>query len=115
MEKHYWAFLNQQQPLYWKGFCNKDRNEGIFEVERVVSKHGYILDFHMFSDLEINLKIEITEKNLALLFHDLSMVLDLQDTGTAFPETNLERSLFINITFTKSTGELKIEVPSVPG
>ena len=115
MEKHFWEFLNRQQHLYWKGFCKEERSIAIHHIEHIVAKYGYILDFHMFSDMEINLKIEIAENHLDALHRDLKGLLKLDDQGDVFFDSDQERILYINITFTKGTGDLRIEVPSVPG
>ncbi len=52
MPEPFWEFNKNSTFLYWKGFCNKDRNE---------------------------------------------------------------RIILFNITFTQATGDMKIEVPAVPG
>lgn len=54
MNDFYWAFLNERKYLYWKAFCSKDRNIAIYEIENLVNQHGFITDFHMFSDMEIS-------------------------------------------------------------
>ena len=115
MPEPFWEFNKNSSYLYWKGFCNKDRNIGIYEVERVVNKYGFIIDFHMFSDLEINLKIEIEERNISSLYHGLAEVLTLNDLKKIPSTDPTGRLILMNITFTQSTGDLRIEVPAVPG
>jgi len=115
MNDFYWAFLNERKFLYWKGFCNKDRNIAIYEIENVVNKYGYILDFHRFSDLEINIKIDIEKQNILKLYTHLKTLIDLDGYDDSNSESKMECSILLNITFLKSTGNLKIEVPAVPG
>lgn len=45
---------------YWTVYCRKERNEAIFEAERIINNHAYITDFNWFSDISINLRIETT-------------------------------------------------------
>jgi len=115
MDDLYWAFLNNNKHLYWKGFCNKDRNIAINEIENIANNYGFITDFHMFSDMEICIKIEIEEQNINKLYADLSNYITLNDYENINSKSKKERSIFLNITFLKSTGNLKIEVPIVPG
>lgn len=115
MPELFWEFSKKSTFLYWKGFCNKDRNTGIYEVERIVNKHGYIIDFQMFSDLEINLKIEIEEQHIGSLYDDLSGCLTLNELQNSSSTSRDDRLILLNITFTQATGNLKIEVPAVPG
>jgi hypothetical protein len=115
MNDFYWAFLNNREYLYWKGFCRKDRNIAIYEIEKVANTHGFITDFHMFSDMEICIKIEIEEQNIYHLYTDLKNHITLNDYEDVNSRSKKERSILLNITFLKSTGNLKIEVPIVPG
>ena len=115
MNDFYWAFINERKYLYWKGFCNKDRNIAIYEIENVINQFGFIIDFHMFSDIEISIKIEIEEQNIYKFYTDLKTCLDLNDFEDLNPKSNYDRTILLNITFSKSTGNLKIEVPAVPG
>ena len=115
MNDFYWGFLNERKYLYWKAFCNKDRNIAIYEIENVVNQYGFITDFHMFSDIEISIKIEIEEQNIYKLYKDLKTYLDLNDIEVLNSKLKNDRTILLNITFLKSTGNLKIEVPAVPG
>lgn len=115
MNDFFWAFLNKNEALHWKGFCNRDRNEAIYEIERIVSQYGFITDHHMFSDMELSLKIEIAEHNVQKLYTGLKSYLTMDDVGNLASESPKERSILLNITFVKSSGNLRIEVPAVPG
>lgn len=101
--------------MYWKGYTHKDRNIAIYEIENLVNKYGSITDFHMFSDMEINLTIEIEEQKINKLYVELRDYLDLDNIGDLNPASTTERSVSLNITFLKSSGNLRIEVPNVPG
>ena len=114
-QKEFWAFLNKNTNLYWKGYCNKDRNAAIYEIEIIVNNYGYIIDFHMYSDIEVCLKVEIEERKIPDLYSKLNSFLSLNDIKYEKSDSAHERIVFINITFTQSTGNLRIEVPAVPG
>jgi hypothetical protein len=115
MNDFYWAFLNERKYIYWKGYCSKDRNEAIYEIENLVNRYGSITDFHMFTDIEINIKIEIEEQNIYNLYAELASYIALDSYEDLNSKSRNERSILLNITFLKSTGNLKIEVPNVPG
>ena len=115
MPEPFREFNKKNTFLYWKGFCNKDRNVGIYEVERVINQYGFIVDFKMFSDMEINLKIDIEERNIDNLYHALSAYLSLNELKDISSSARTGRIVLLNITFTQATGNLKIEVPAVPG
>ena len=114
-KEHYWAFLNKKTGHYWHGISHKDRNPAIHELEGIVNRYGFITDYHMFSDMEISFHIEIEEKRIPGLFTDLEDLISLEGRGPVDPESEQERSILLRVTFVKSTGNLEIEVPSVPG
>lgn len=101
--------------FYWTGFCSKNRNQAISEIEQIISKHGFITDFKKFSDISISLVIEITERKIDLLYNELFEYMTLYDFNLLSSASENERTILLNITFTKGTGDLKIEVPAVPG
>ena len=114
-KEHYWAFLNKKTGHYWHGISHKDRNPAIHELEGIVNRYGFITDYHMFSDMEISFHIEIEEKRIPGLFTDLKDLISLEGRGPVDPESEQERSILLRVTFVKSTGNLEIEVPPVPG
>jgi hypothetical protein len=101
--------------FYWAAYCYDDRLLCISRVQDCVMGYGFIMDFKFFSDLAMSLCIEIEEGHLRPLFEDLIKIIDITipDEWPTGPET--ECMLLINITFTKGTGDLKVEVPMVPG
>jgi hypothetical protein len=114
-DNQFWAFLNKNKNLYWKGFCNEDRNAAIYKIEDIVNSHGYITDSHMYSDIEICLKIEIEEKKIYNLYNELKSYITINEVNDIKSDSSRDRIVLINITFTQGTGNLKIEVPAVPG
>jgi len=115
MNNHLWAFLNERENIYWKGFCRKNRNSCIYEIENIVNRYGSIMDFKMFSDLEIGIKIEIAEQKVYKLHKDLIEIIEIDDFGDLKSESNTERTILLNVTFLQGTGDMKIEGPIGPG
>lgn len=107
-----------QKKLTWEAYSNEDRNQTIDEVKNAIfSSDGYIVNFNMFSDLALTLSIEIEENKITSLHKALSLVLKI----TALKLDDLDLSskkewlLFMNISFSKGKGELKQNIPDVPG
>lgn len=101
--------------MNWKGFCNKDRNIAIYEISNVINQHGFINDFHMYSDMEMSIMIEIEAQKIAYLYQDLKTCLDLNEFEWLNSKSKNDQIIFLNITFLKSSGNLKTEIPAVPG
>jgi hypothetical protein len=102
------------KKFYWKGICNKNRNLGISELEDIINTYGYILQFKFFSDVLMSLVIEIEEDKIERLFENLTQKINLtSDTQEHHFSSNKDAQIFLSITFSKSTGNMKIEVPAV--
>jgi hypothetical protein len=115
MEKQYWKSTTHLDWIYWAGICRETRNAGLNHIKDCIDTFGFIIDHHLFSDISIGLRIEIEEKKIAPLYMALCKILtmdpfELRETGAT-----AERTIMLNITFTQSTGDLKTEVPAVPG
>jgi len=115
MKDHYWAFLNKREKIFWKGYSNENRNNAIHYIEEIIIKYGYITDYHMFSDLEINFTIEIEESKINLLHTELGKRIAISDIGTNISESSQLHTIFLNVTFSSSSGNLRHTIPSVPG
>ena len=74
------------------------------------------MNFNMFSDLAITFSIEIPENKIIELHNALKSILKISDIESkhAIPQSKKEWLIFMNISFSKGTGELKIEKPEVP-
>jgi hypothetical protein len=101
--------------IFWTGYCNKDRNIAISEIEKIVNTYGYIIDFKQFSDISLTLKIELEELNIDKLFLALGNYMNLNNFEILNSSSNRERSIFLNINFIQGSGDLRIETPAVPG
>lgn len=103
------------KAIFWTGYCNGERMISIREVEKIVNTHGYITDFKLFSDISISIKIEIEELNINPLYEDLNKFMSLDGFESIDSISTVERVIFLNMTFTKGTGNLRLEIPASLG
>lgn len=101
------------ETIFWTGYSNNERTIAIAEIERVINTYGYITDFKLFSDTSISMKIELEELNIDKLYVDLTKNLSLDSFESLRSSLKAERVIFLNITFVKGTGDLKIETPCI--
>ncbi len=101
--------------ITWKGFSSKERNIAIHEIEQIINIYADIIDFRFFSDMDVTLKIEISERKISDLYNKLGTYLNLDHFQ--FETTNSDREFIIHLqlTFANATGNLTHTVPSVPG
>jgi len=100
---------------FWTAYSNDERHTAINKIQSVVSKYGDIIEFKFFSDISITLIIEIIESKIGKLNYELRDIIAIDKYDHYNSNSQIERTIYLNITFTKGTGNLKIEVPSVPG
>ena len=103
------------EKFFWTGFSNDERHAAINKIQRVISKYGDVVDFHLFSDISLSMTIEIEEFKIDKLYDELTKIIGIQKPEYLNSISKKERTVYLNITFGKGTGNLKIEVPSVPG
>lgn len=101
--------------IFWTGYSSGDRHHIITRARETVANYGDIVDFKLFSDISIVITIEIPERNIDVLYNELKAYMLLDEYGVLNPKSDKERVIYLNITFTRATGDLKVEVPSVPG
>jgi hypothetical protein len=103
------------EMLFWSGVTNEERHPFIDRIQCVISKYGDIIDFKMFSDLSLAIKLEVPETKINDLYGELIENLNMEAFAPLNPAPNVERTVFLNVGFGKGLGDLKITVPSVPG
>ncbi len=103
------------ENIFWTGYSNEERHSTINEIKSIISKYGDVVDFKLFSDISLNIKIEIAELKIDKLYDALSIKIGIDKFEYLNSDSNQERIVYLNITFNKGTGNLKIEVPSIPG
>ena len=97
--------------IFWTGFSHDERHHAISKV----SKYGDVVDFHIFSDISLSMTIEIEEFKIDNLYDDLTKIILVQKFEYLNSISKKEIIVYLNITFAKGTGNLKLEVPPVPG
>lgn len=103
------------ENIFWTGLSKEERHSAIDEIQRVISDYGYVVDVHFFSDISLSMTIEIEESKIDDLYEELTKIIEIQTTEYLHSTSKKERTVYLNITFAKGTGNLKIEIPSVPG
>lgn len=103
------------KTIYWSGIYNDDRLAGIRRIEEGINQYGAITDFKFFSDISMSLVIEIEEKNIQLMAEELTKIIEFPNYPKMVLGAEKECVILLNITFTRATGNLRVEVPAVPG
>jgi hypothetical protein len=103
------------KTIFWTGYCNDERYGAINKIKSIISEYGALVDFKLFSDISLSIKIEIIELNIDNLYNALSQTMGIDKFEYLNSNSRKEIIVYLNITFNKGTGNLKIEVPSVPG
>ena len=103
------------KSIFWTGYTNQDRNLAITHLTGIINSYGYIVDFKQLSDISLTFVIEIAESKIDTLFHVLEDSISIDRFELLNSTSAIERVIYLNITFTKGTGDLKIEVPAIPG
>lgn len=68
------------KKLNWQAYSGNDRNKIIDKIKEAISaSDGCILNFNMFSDLALSLRIEIEEREIQGLHKSLSCILKVSD------------------------------------
>lgn len=101
--------------IYWTALSKEDRIHGISRVESCILHHGFIVEFHFFSDISASLIIEIPENKVHELHEDLSKIIHIDEPNEPETDTDSDCTILLNITFLKNTGNARNEVPAVPG
>lgn len=103
------------ENIFWTGFSYDERHSAINKIQSVISKYGDVVDAHFFSDISLSMTIEIEEFKIDKLYDELTKIIQVQKPEHLNSISKKERTVYLNITFAKKTGNLKIDVPSVPG
>ncbi len=101
--------------IFWTAYTNDERHTAINKLQNVISRYGDIVDTKFFSDISLNLKIEIEELKIDGLYSELRQQVGIDNFDRLHSKSKRERVIFLNITFSSGTGNLKIELPAVPG
>ena len=103
------------QKYYWSGYCHETRVVAIDKIASIINNYGLLLSANQFSDLDIGFTIEIASIKVRELYSALSSYIGLAEPGEVTFESTGEITIMLNVSFTNGKGNLKIEVPAVPG
>src|ERR1035437_9968904 len=100
---------------YWNGISKDERIKSISEITTIVDRYASIINFQRFSDISLSLVIEIEKNKLNDLYKKLAEVMFIEGFDQILSDSTAECIILFNITFTKGTGDMKYEVPDIPG
>lgn len=103
------------KPIFWTGYCKRDRIAAISEIENCISIYGYITDFKQFSDVSLSICIEVAKSKIDLLYLELSKCIILDDFEWFHSDSEVDCQVFLHISFSQGKGDLKVVIPEVPG
>lgn len=100
--------------IFWSAIGHGGRIEVIQACEDIINKFGFINEFKQFSDLALSMSIEVSPDKIRTLYESLKDNLRLDPFD--FKEVNENtKNVFLNISFADGHGDLRVEVPQVPG
>jgi hypothetical protein len=101
--------------IFWTAYSNEERLSAITSIQHIISKYGEVVDFKLFSDISLTIVIEIEESKIDLLYHELKFKIVFDQLEYLHSISTMEKTIYLNITFSKGSGNLIIETPSIPG
>jgi hypothetical protein len=100
--------------FYWNGISIDERTKAISEITILVDKYAAISNFQRFSDISLSLVLEIEECKINDLYVDLDKIMIIDGFNPNITDSTADCIILFSITFSKSTGDLTIEVPDIP-
>ena len=91
-----------KNKLNWQAFTSASRTLAIEDIKEIIAKNdGCIINFNIFSDLALNLLIEVEEQHMAALYKDLGGYMQISDLGLDMINNNskIEWLIGLNISF----------------
>jgi hypothetical protein len=104
-----------KKRYYLSGISNDDRIKAMSEITEIVDRYATILNFQRFSDVSLSMVLEIEEFQIKDLQANLKKIMSIDDLVSNPSDSKTDCLVLLNITFTKGTGDLEIEVPNIPG
>ncbi len=103
------------QNIFWSAYSLEERNVALNRIKEIINQYAFISHFQIFSDLSLSMTIEAEEDKINDLYLSLSTYLKLDEFDLILNPSNKERKVYLNITFAQGQGNLKTEIPEVPG
>ena len=114
-----WYKINEEvvQHFNWQAISRDNRHQSLEYVKESISQNdGYIIGFQMYSDLAINLTIEMELKDVIFLYRSLSKSLRfLKPASEPSLDSDKDCIVHLNLSFTQGTGNLTQVIPDSPG
>ncbi len=105
-----------KKKINWSVYVDLERNKAIELIKSTISRNdGHIIKSNFFSDLALSLTVEIEERNIAKLYAEFASQMKISDFEGPDSDSSKEWWLLLNISFVKGTGDLRNEIPDVPG
>lgn len=116
----YWKSVAAGRDFRVQAVARERRDEAIARAEDAVRRQrGDVLDFKMFSDLSLNLVVELDGAGVVALVDALAALgwpVEVQPDRAALALRGADRLQgTFQVTFPEGSGELAIPVPAVPG
>jgi hypothetical protein len=102
----------------FQAYTRDERYLAIESIEKVIHDfRGFIVDHHMYSDMQISMYVEMKECRILNFYHRLRKVVKLSrlDLNQFDPHSRETCRVYINVNFVKATGNLQLSIPDVPG
>jgi hypothetical protein len=116
----YWKTIYRGRAFHLQAVAREPRHQAIPRLEAAVqAAGGFVLDFSAFSDLSLNLIVELAGGQVVALADGLGALgwpVELEparDLLAAAGEARLEGT--VQVTFPEGAGELAHQKPAVPG
>ncbi|MBP9050800.1 MAG: hypothetical protein KBF91_06245 [Alphaproteobacteria bacterium] len=100
---------------YWTAICTEERLKAMADLTRIIDQYATILNFQRFSDVSLSLVLELEANKVSELQTALRQVMLLDGDEVSLTTSAADCLVLLNVTFARGTGDLKVEMPAVPG
>jgi len=101
-----------------QAFSSDPRHSSIEIIQKLIdNSKGYLMNYKMFSDMQMTLYFEIKEYLLLNFYHRLRkhMLVTGFDLDNYDPHSKQTCRVYLNVSFVKAKGKLRLKIPKVPG
>jgi phage-related tail protein len=103
------------ERLYWKAVCRQNRTEACSVISALANRHGALMDVNFFSDLSASFVVEVEGASVKALYADLQNCLLIDELTDDLLNQLGTYAIMLHVTFADGTGNLRVQVPAVPG
>lgn len=100
---------------FWNAYTHHERILATNDIEEIIHEFGFITEVNPFSDIAIKFTIELPKKNIMPLYQKLKNYLTIDAFESEYSDSSEEQDIYLNVTFTAGSGNLRNEIPAVPG